>query len=66
MNLQAHLQARLTKLHSQPELINFMFNQGFHRESINSYQCEQKPFLRAVVVVNKINGQYKCEVHLNG
>lgn len=53
MNIKNHLQARLNKIKTQPELNQFMYKQGFCRDGQSVWQCTQKPFTGLKIAITR-------------
>ena len=58
MNVKTHLNTRLKRINTLPELLRFMSLQGFVRESGQQFHCVVYGMKNLVVTINKINGSW--------
>ena len=62
MNPGAHIAAHLHKLHTMPELIQFMFKQGFMRTSKMTWECTERGFAGHEITIKRTNGHFEVVV----
>lgn len=62
MNPSAHIAARLPNLHTMPELIRFMFKQGFMRVGDMTWQYIERGFTGHKIEIKRTNGHFEVVV----